>query len=133
TDKWFRPVMITDGPDGCLYICDWCDKQVSHFRNQMGVMDKEHGRVWRVRMADKARPARTLPVKEASGKLPDNRWLRQTYLRLAREDRRQTPQFNQLDDFWSHVAHGIGWHDLKYELENVNPDVRRWVVNYFGE
>ncbi|HWB03043.1 MAG TPA: PVC-type heme-binding CxxCH protein [Verrucomicrobiales bacterium] len=131
TDKWFRPVMITDGPDGCLYICDWCDKQVSHFRNQMGVMDKEHGRVWRVRMKDNPKPVRTLPVKEVSGKLPDNRWLRQTYLRLAWEDKRHTPRFNALDDFWTDIARGAG--EPEEEIHNKDPHVRRWAVRLFGE
>jgi putative heme-binding domain-containing protein len=123
SDKWFRPVMITDGPDGCLYIADWCDKQVSHYRNQMGVMDKEHGRVWRVRMKDNPKPARHLPTPVASPSRPcgeakdntaneaprsgrdglaaGNRWLRQTWLRLAWEDQRPTPKFNALDDFWT--------------------------------
>lgn len=113
TDKWFRPVMITDGPDGCLYIADWCDKQVSHYRNQMGVMDKDHGRVWRVRMKDQPKPSRTLPTQNVAGKLPDNRWLRQSYLRLAWEKGWHTPRFNPLDDFWSEVARGT------YNLENA--------------
>ena len=41
--------MITDGPDGCLYIADWYDKQVNHYRNQEGQVDHERGRVWRLR------------------------------------------------------------------------------------
>jgi putative heme-binding domain-containing protein len=131
SDKWFRPVMITDGPDGCLYICDWCDKQVSHFRNQMGVMDKEHGRVWRVRMANNPKPARTLPAKEVSGKLPDNRWLRQTYLRLAWEKGWLTPHFNTLDDFWSEAARGVA--KIRDRLADSDPFVRLWAVRYFEE
>lgn len=130
TDKWFRPVMITDGPDGCLYICDWCDKQVSHFRNQMGVMDKEHGRVWRVRMKDNPKPVRTLPVKELSGKLPENRWLRQTYLRLAWEDGRHTPRFNALDDFWSDCARGL---KPGARLDDINDFVRLWAIRLTGD
>ena len=31
-DPWFRPVMITDAPDGSVYIADWYDKQVNHYR-----------------------------------------------------------------------------------------------------
>jgi putative heme-binding domain-containing protein len=122
TDKWFRPVMITDGPDGCLYIADWCDKQVSHYRNQMGVMDKDHGRVWRVRMKDQPKPPRTLPTQNVAGKLPDNRWLRQGYLRLAWEKGWHTPRFNALDDFWSEVARGT--QDLEKALTADDKSLR---------
>jgi putative heme-binding domain-containing protein len=128
TDKWFRPVMIIDGPDGCLYIADWCDKQVSHYRNQMGVMDKDHGRVWRVRMKDNPKPARTLPTQNVAGKLPDNRWLRQSYLRLAWEKGWHTPSFNALDDFWSDYARNQP-ETLPF-LKNPDPYVRVWAVRY---
>src|SRR5690606_22233660 len=45
-DDWFRPVNITFGPDGCLYIADWYNKIVSH--NEVPTShpdrDKKHGR-----------------------------------------------------------------------------------------
>lgn len=131
TDKWFRPVMITDGPDGCLYIADWCDKQVSHYRNQMGVMDKDHGRVWRVRMKDNPKPSRTLPTQNVAGKLPDNRWLRQSYLRLAWEKGWHTPRFNALEDFWSDFA--ARSRSLEACAYGDDPDVRRWAVRLAGD
>ena len=48
-DPWFRPVMITDAPDGSLYIADWYDKQVNHYRNHEGQIDKKLGRIYRIR------------------------------------------------------------------------------------
>ena len=33
SDPWFRPVDITLGPDGALYIADWYDRQIAHYRN----------------------------------------------------------------------------------------------------
>jgi len=153
TDKWFRPVMITDGPDGCLYIADWCDKQVSHYRNQMGVMDKEHGRVWRVRMKNNLKPVRHLPTPVARPSRPcdeanddtaseaersgrdglatDNRWLRQTYLRLAWEDKRATPKLGNLDDFWCDYA--ARSRSLQACAYGDDPDVRRWAVRLAGD
>ena len=47
-DKWFRPVAIADGPDGCAYVCDWYDFQVAHLYAHEGKMDREHGRVYRL-------------------------------------------------------------------------------------
>ncbi len=50
-DRWFRPVAITFGPDGCLYITDWYNKIISH--NEVPRAhpdrDKTRGRIWRVR------------------------------------------------------------------------------------
>ncbi len=51
SDPWFRPVAITIGPDGCLYIVDWYNKIISHnevARNHPD-RDKTRGRIWRVR------------------------------------------------------------------------------------
>ncbi|HUL51518.1 MAG TPA: PVC-type heme-binding CxxCH protein, partial [Candidatus Nitrosotalea sp.] len=51
SDPWFRPVAMSFGPDGCLYIVDWYNKIISHNevpRNHPE-RDKTRGRVWRVR------------------------------------------------------------------------------------
>lgn len=51
TDVWFRPVSIQFGPDGCLYIADWCNKIISH--NEVPRThpdrDKTRGRIWRIK------------------------------------------------------------------------------------
>ncbi len=57
SDPWFRPVAITIGPDGCLYIVDWYNKIISHNevpRNHPD-RDKTRGRIWRVK-AKAAKP-----------------------------------------------------------------------------
>jgi putative heme-binding domain-containing protein len=50
-DPFFRPVALTNGPDGCLYIVDWYNKIISH--NEVPRAhpdrDKTRGRIWRVR------------------------------------------------------------------------------------
>jgi putative membrane-bound dehydrogenase-like protein len=50
-DPSFRPVAMTFGPDGCLYIVDWYNEIISHNevpRNHPG-RDKTRGRIWRVK------------------------------------------------------------------------------------
>ena len=50
-DPFFRPVGMTNGPDGCLYIVDWYNKIISHnevARNHPD-RDKIRGRIWRVK------------------------------------------------------------------------------------
>jgi putative membrane-bound dehydrogenase-like protein len=47
---WFRPVSTQTGPDGFLWIMDWCDKYPCYQNakaNPEGV-DRERGRIWRV-------------------------------------------------------------------------------------
>jgi len=50
-DPFFRPVGMTNGPDGCIYIVDWYNKIISH--NEVARThpdrDKTRGRIWRVK------------------------------------------------------------------------------------
>ncbi|MCX6849980.1 MAG: c-type cytochrome, partial [Verrucomicrobia bacterium] len=50
-DPFFRPVGLTNGPDGCVYIIDWYNKIISH--NEVPRAhpdrDKTRGRIWRVK------------------------------------------------------------------------------------
>jgi putative membrane-bound dehydrogenase-like protein len=60
-DGWFRPVSTQTGPDGFLWIMDWCDKYPCYQNakaNPEGV-DREYGRIWRV-VYEKETGARTL-------------------------------------------------------------------------
>ncbi len=53
-DEWFRPVGMTMGPDGCVYIVDWYNIIISHneiARNDPR-RDKKRGRIWRVKHKD---------------------------------------------------------------------------------
>ncbi len=68
-DAWFKPVMVAEGPDGAIYIADWCDAQVNHYKNHEGDIDHHHGRVFRVRA--KGQPAGRI---RADWKAGPHRW-----------------------------------------------------------
>jgi putative membrane-bound dehydrogenase-like protein len=61
-DDWFRPVFLTSGPDGALYICDMYRKTIEHpdylpeeVRKRTDFESgKEMGRIWRVSKASRA-------------------------------------------------------------------------------
>lgn len=81
SDPMFRPVAVTFGPDGCLYITDWYNRIISHnevARDHPG-RDKTRGRIWRVR--HKSQPAHIVPdmTRVPTVELPahlaaDNTW-----------------------------------------------------------
>jgi putative heme-binding domain-containing protein len=57
-DIWFRPVDMTAGPDGAVYIADWYDYNISHAspknRSEWYQPSRMDGRVWRVAPPDLA-------------------------------------------------------------------------------
>ncbi|HLX61236.1 MAG TPA: PVC-type heme-binding CxxCH protein, partial [Planctomycetota bacterium] len=92
TDKMFRPVDIKLGPDGAIYIADWYDAQIAHFRAADGAYDDSNGRVYRLQTkgAEHSNPIDL--SKKSSAELvellrSENRWTRQTALRLLGDRR----------------------------------------------
>ncbi|MFT5467216.1 MAG: putative heme-binding domain-containing protein [Verrucomicrobiales bacterium] len=49
-DPWFRPVDLTIGPDGALYIADFYNRIIGHYEVPLDHpgRDRERGRIWRV-------------------------------------------------------------------------------------
>ncbi|MEN3943294.1 family 16 glycoside hydrolase [Prosthecobacter sp. SYSU 5D2] len=66
-DPFFRPVALTNGPDGCLYIVDWYNKIISH--NEVPRAhpdrDKTRGRIWRVKYSTHHSPSDAKPQTAA--------------------------------------------------------------------
>jgi putative heme-binding domain-containing protein len=69
-DGWFRPVYVTLGPDGALYIADFYNAIIGHYEVPLEHprRDREKGRVWRVVYT--GREQRT-ESREQSEVLPD--------------------------------------------------------------
>ncbi len=60
-DEWFRPVNLTVGPDGCLYVVDMYRAVIEHpeympdeLRTRPDLtLGDDRGRIWRIRSADR--------------------------------------------------------------------------------
>lgn len=150
-DRWFRPVDIKAGPDGALYVCDWYDQQVNHFRNHEGKMDAANGRVYRL----KGRGTKAAPAKDLSQlSLPEtvallsspNRWIRQTGQRLLadKKDSSLQPLLRQgldsedaqfaLECLWGlYQAGGLTETVAATLLSSPHPQVRAWTVRLLGD
>ena len=150
-DRWFRPVDIKVGPEGALYVCDWYDQQVNHFRNHEGKLDTNNGRIYRLRGKGMP-PQRTEDLSRLSStqllerlKHP-NRWVRQTALRLlgdrhdpsllsilSSELHRSSGQI-ALETLWAlNLSGGLGDAESLQALDHSDPFVRLWTVRLLGD
>jgi putative membrane-bound dehydrogenase-like protein len=50
-DRSFRPVDTAIGPDGAIYVADWCDIRMDHV-DPRDTWDKSCGRIWRLQATD---------------------------------------------------------------------------------
>ncbi|HLH54978.1 MAG TPA: PVC-type heme-binding CxxCH protein, partial [Verrucomicrobiae bacterium] len=146
TDEWFRPVDIKAGPDGAIYIADWYDAQINHYRNHEGQIDKSNGRIYRL----KARGAPALPPFDL-GKLSSaqlvgflsnsNKWFRQETLRLLgdRKDASIVPLLSNmvrtnagqiaLESLWAlNLSGGLDEAFALKALDHPDPFVRLWTA-----
>lgn len=112
TSDWFRPVFLTSGPDGALYVLDmtraviehpeWMPPELQH-RPDLNV-GKDKGRIWRI--VPKDRGARRVSEVALPRETPDlvktlasaNAWHRTTAQRLLlqRQDKTAIPLLKQV-------------------------------------
>lgn len=98
THPWFRPVNLATGPEGALYVVDFCRAWVEHpafvpedKRDSVDFREgHERGRIWRIVPRDGVAPVREWPgalSDEARVELLDsnNGWVRDTAHRLLVE------------------------------------------------
>ena len=150
-DAWFRPVDIKISPDNALYIADWYDGQVNHYRNNEGQIDKDNGRIYRLQTKG-AKPAKVIDFGRLSTPaLVDqlaspSRTVRQTALRLVgdRKDRSMVPRLTKmindhagqlaLESLWAlNLCGGFNEETALQTIEHKDPQVRWWTVRLLGD
>lgn len=150
-DDWFKPVDIKVGPDGGVYVCDWYDGQVNHYRNHEGNIDPANGRIYRLQSKD-AEPNESFDLGNASSdELVDylshaNRWYRRTALRVLgdRRDSASVPRLKRLlasengqlalEAFWAlNLVADVDDETWKLAIRHPYPYVRVWAVRLLGD
>ena len=145
-DPWFRPVDIQAGPDGALYVVDMYEQRIDHAAHYQGRIDRESGRVYRLRKAGAKRSSSMNFDAHSSEQLiaklaSENKWERQTAQRLLAERRDGTlvkPLLDKLalssgqeavEYLWALAAAGGLTEEVALKLlEHTEPYVRLWVV-----
>jgi putative membrane-bound dehydrogenase-like protein len=156
-DELFRPVDCEAGPDGAVYIADWCDKRASHL-DPLDTWDRSNGRIYRIRQlgAKSALPPGIQPgfdlEKLSSSALVDllsapNKWfVRQARLLLAqRHDSSTWPRLSKqamdpsipklaLESFWTlYVSGGFTEPFAEQTLRHTDENIRAWTVRLAGD
>ncbi|MBV9123997.1 MAG: HEAT repeat domain-containing protein [Planctomycetes bacterium] len=101
SDTWFRPVNLTVGPDGALYVLDFYREVIEtplslpeDIQRRLNLQSRGRGRIWRVLPEGSSRPSKPELGKAGTGELvrhlaDTNAWWRLTAQRLLVE--RQDP------------------------------------------
>jgi putative heme-binding domain-containing protein len=149
TERWFRPVDTEPGPDGAIYLADWCDSRLTHV-DPRDTWDRSNGRIYRIKTKD-VKPVKPFDLArlgndELIGHFSNpNRWYRQTVQRILadRHDKGIVPKLKAIVDkegqlaleaFWAVNSSG-GFDDafaLK-QLSHPNEHVRSWTIRLLGD
>ncbi len=149
-DRGFRPVDMKVGPDGGVYIADWCDIRMNHVQ-PVDTWNKSCGRIWRLQAED-YKPVSPFNLTERSNEeliemLSDERkWYRGQARRLLgeREDRSLVPDLRALTEtntgqlaleaLWTvHLIEGIDQDWALQLLNHSDPYVRLWTIRLLGD
>jgi glucose/arabinose dehydrogenase len=92
SDIAFRPVFLTGGPDGAVYIADFYEEFIAHGQHYQSQIDPSSGRVYRLRGKDQALNKDVNLAVKTTAQLIDtlqspDRWHRQTAVRLLGQRR----------------------------------------------
>lgn len=149
-DRSFRPVDTAVGPDGAVYIADWCDIRMDH-TDPRDTWDKACGRIWRLRARDSRSAAPFDLAKRSSQELIEllgdgRKWYREHARRLLgeRKDRSLVPQLRRLaverrgqlalEALWTaNLISGMDDEWARVLLEHPDAPVRSWTLRLLSD
>ncbi len=145
-DTWFRPVDLTLGPDGSVYVADWYDKRAAHL-DPIDNWDKTNGRVYKIEYKGTP-PFPTFDLRKKTTaelvgllKHPNAWWRREARRLLAeRQDASAYPALKKLietengdvalEAVWALYVSG-GWSPefgKRVQWKHPNEHVRAWLA-----
>ena len=151
SDSWFRPVNIKPAPDGSIFVADFYEEKIAHLRHNEGSIDKDTGRIYRLAAKDATFHKPVDLGQKTSKELvelfkSDNRWQRQTALRLLgdRRDRSALPDLTAmlfagggqpaLEALWAiHLTGEFDTAVAMKALDHPEPLVRAWAVRLLAD
>lgn len=157
-DNTFRPIDCQTGPDGALYVVDWCDPRATHV-DSVDNWEKTTGRIYRISARS---PSRSSALPEGGtpndlGKLTSNElvdqltnrndWFRREARQLLaeRRDAKMIPRLRAqsfqrtnaplaLQSLWAlYVSGGFDDGTASKLLRHSHPPVRAWTVRFIGD
>jgi len=149
-DRWFRPVDIKVGPDGCIYLADWYDSRLTHV-DPRDNWHKSSGRIYRLK-AKNFQPIKPFDLSKASNAEllatmgHNNKWFRQKAVQVLGErgDRSVVPELlkivksetdgRSLEALWAlNLLHAFDGKLALELLDHNDQHIRRWVVRLLGD
>jgi putative membrane-bound dehydrogenase-like protein len=150
-DNWFRPIDLTLGPDGCVYVVDWYDRRASHL-DPRDNWDKTNGRIYRISYGDAKKVSRVDLKSKSTAELiglrtSKNDWQASMARQILaeRHDRAAIPKLTQLlsddrddtlavRDLWAlYVSGGLTDELALSLLGHPVAAVRHWTIRLLGD
>lgn len=150
-DPAFRPVYLTNAPDGAIYAADFYEEFIAHGQNYQGQLDPSTGRIFRLRGKESTLNKDVNLADKSSAELVallehPNRWHRQTAVRLLGERRdpasipllhaalAKTTEHPALEALWAlHQAEALDEATSLKALAHGQPAVRAWAIRLAGD
>lgn len=150
-DIAFRPVYLTNAPDGSVYLADFYEEFIAHGQNYQGQLDPSTGRVYRLRAKDAPLAKDVDLSRRSASELVEtlrhpNRWHRQTAVRLLGERRdpagaerlrallREKETHPSLEALWAlHQSGALDEQTALGALEHPSAHVRAWSIRLVGD
>ena len=152
-DIWFRPVDLTVGPDGAVYVADWYDKRATHV-DPLDTWDRSNGRIYKIEWQKDARgPRASFDLSRSSSEelvgllAHPNDWFHREARRILaeRRDPKVIPILRKiiresnddhlaLESLWALYVSGGFNDDFAGELlQHRADDVRVWSIRFLGD